>query len=658
MGTFALRHWPFPSEQPLLALVGVERPGIFAAIHWSYVAMLFTTPLVMSSVATSLAYIFLGRASGEARPVPHLPPYPNPAARSDLFLVVGEQHHARKAGPAASPAWLTIPERGLYTGVMVLGAIGSGKTTACMYPFAEQVLAYQAQDPVRRIGGLVLEVKGDFCHQVREILARHGRASDYFEVSPDADVRYNPLHNDLDPYALAYGIAGLLNNLFGKGKEPFWQQAYTNLVKFLILLHKLVDDYVTFFDIYRGAIDPDYIERKIKEGEARAARASIAISFDDFMAVRELEDFPFEPDGDTGRMLCPALNGLRPLLESRSVAYEVVRETQGTNVPGAMAPWTAEREQQFESVKRWFTHDWMRIDARLRTSIVEGISVFLSLFDSDPAAKRIFCPPKDTYDRVKNEAGAYGRALPPFAELIEAGAVCALNFPVSANPGLARVIGTLMKLDYQRAVLNRIPKMAAGSNEDRRGRHPWRQTLFLCDEYHAFATVGENDPSGDEKFFALSRQARCVAIVATHSMSSLRSTLPGESWRTLVQTFRTKIFLALADDFTARTASDLCGKDDQLKANYTLSEQGQDAGVSVFTGRAAAHRTSIGTTKGYSVQREYVFEPKVFQELGNAQAIVLAYDGQAPAPPTYCYLKPHYLEPNVSYFEYQAKGAL
>ena len=40
--------------------------------------------------------------------------------------------------------------------------------------------------------------------------------------------RFNPLHNDLDAYALAYGIASLLNNLFGRGKEPFWQQAYTN----------------------------------------------------------------------------------------------------------------------------------------------------------------------------------------------------------------------------------------------------------------------------------------------------------------------------------------------------------------------------------------------------------------------------------------------
>ena len=53
--------------------------------------------------------------------------------------------------------------------------------------------------------------------------------------SVSANFRYNPLHNGLDAYSLAYGIASLINNLFGRGKEPFWQQAYTNLVKFIIL---------------------------------------------------------------------------------------------------------------------------------------------------------------------------------------------------------------------------------------------------------------------------------------------------------------------------------------------------------------------------------------------------------------------------------------
>ena len=39
-----------------------------------------------------------------------------------------------------------------------------------------------------------------------------------------------------------------------------------------------------------------------------------------------------------------------------------------------------------------------------------------------------------------------------------------------------------------------------------------------------------------------------------------------------------------------------------------------------------------------------MFQPKVFAELQNAQAIVLPYDGLNPQPPTYCYLKPYYLD--------------
>ena len=58
----------------------------------------------------------------------------------------------------------------------------------------------------------------------------------------------------------------------------------------------------------------------------------------------------------------------------------------------------AEKAAQFEAVKRWFEDDWMRIEPKLRTSIVEGISVFLSLFDDNPRVKHTFCPPKETYD--------------------------------------------------------------------------------------------------------------------------------------------------------------------------------------------------------------------------------------------------------------------
>jgi hypothetical protein len=648
-GLAALRRLPFPEEDALLQLVLLEKPSLFYGLKVAYVTVLFSSPYVLASIVLSLGYIFLRHPERNAG-LAKLPPYPDPSRRNRLSVVVGELHHAKKPTPSEHPSWLTIPARGLYTGIAVFGAIGSGKTSGCMYPFAEQVFAYRADDREKRIGGVVLEVKGDFCHKVKGMLEKHGRAEDYMEVSLDSPYRYNPLHNDLDAYTLAYGIASLLNNLFGKSREPFWQQAYTNLVKFIILLHKVLYDYVTLFDVYQGAINPDLLDQKIKEGERLFSAQHVLIGLEDFMAHVDLEAYPFELDRQVNRMKAPASDELTKVLDDQKIEYERASDFEVAGSGGQ--PWTDDRRQQFEAVKRWFYQDWQRIEPRLRTSIVEGISVFLSLFDDNPAVKRVFCPPKETYDPAINADGRYGRPLPAFSELIERGAVCALNFPVSANPGLARTIGTLMKQDFQRAMLNRIPVME---------RHPdqhWREALFLCDEYHSFATAGENDPSGDEKFFALSRQAKCIPVVATHSISSLRSTLPGESWRTLLQTFRTKIFLTLSDDFSAKTASELCGKEEQLKLNYSLSEQGQDAGVSVFSGRATAHRSTIGTTKGYNVQRDFVFEPKVFSELKNAQAIVLAYDGLNPWPPTYCYLKPYYLDPNTSYFEQSARGEL
>ena len=277
--------------------------------------------------------------------------------------------------------------------------------------------------------------------------------------------------------------------------------------------------------------------------------------------------------------------------------------------------------------------------------------MFLSLFDDNPRVKHTFCPPKSLYaaDATPSTTGV---ALPPIGDLIEQGKVIALNFPAAMNPALARGLGTMLKQDFQRAVLNRIPKIAAEP-----GRR-WRPVLFMCDEYQAFATSGENEPSGDEKFFSLSRQAKCIPIVATQSLSSIRSTLPGESWRTLLQGLRTKIFLTLSDDFSARIAADLCGRAERLKAGYTLTEAGQDARVSLLTARATAHRATVSATKTYSLQLDYVFQPKTFAELQNAQAIVLAYDGMNPLPPTFCYLKPHYLEVQTSYFDHAAAGRL
>jgi len=344
-------------------------------------------------------------------------------------------------------------------------------------------------------------------------------------------------------------------------------------------------------------------------------------------------------------MKTEAADDLLALLEEWQARYTVVE-------PPPLPPDFRDKVEKFDAVKRWFTHDWMGIDTKLRSSIVEGISVFLSLFDGDPAVRRRFCPPREAYDPVANADERYGVPLPEMGELLEQGMVLALNFPMSANTATARAIGAMLKLDFQKAMLDRIPRMAKNPGA------VYRPVLFLCDEYQAFATTGENDPTGDEKFFALSRQAKCIPIVATQSISSLKSALGGETWRTLLQTFRTKIILCLSDEFSAKAASDLCGWDEQKTVGVSISESGHDARVGLLAGTAQAAKAGLTVNKTMSLQRRPVFEAKVFTELKNAQAVVLAYDGVDPIPAQLVYLKPHYLSPRVSYFDQVASGGL
>jgi len=628
-----------------LRLIALRDPWTYAGLKACYQVMLFTTPYLGYSFLFSALYIFSLRPRRAGKPQP-LPPYPAVETRSGLSLVLGEVHNPRLPIPAEKPSWLIIPERGLFTGTMIIGAVGSGKTSCCMYPFTDQLLGYRAADPEGKPSGLVLEVKGEFCHKVKEILARHGREQDYIEISLDSEWAYNPLHNDLDGYALAYGIASLLNNLFGKGKEPFWQQAYTNLIKFIIILHKVGFGYVTLFDVYESAISQEVFERKMRQAEQNLfGNCILSVSREMFQPhAKELEAVGFDAE-ETGKVYRVADSS-----EAREALQKVgVKPTvEYDRPPGSV---DQDSKEQLEAVKRWYNGDWKNLDKKLQTSIIEGISVFLSLFDDNPRVKRTFCPPAELYG--SGELNPKSRKpLPPIATLLEQGKIVALNFPASMNPGLARAIGVMLKMDFQRAVLNRIPQIAAKPDRS------WRPIVFICDEYQHFATVGENEPSGDEKFFTLSRQAKCVPVVATQSISSLKTTLPGETWRTLMQTFRTKIFLALSDDFSAKIASELCGQDEKWRVNYNISESGHDSRVSYLTGKPLADKAHISTSKTYSQQRDYRFDMKTFMELKNAQSVTLAYDGLDPLPPMFCYLKPYFNDVNRSYFRQLAEGQL
>ena len=150
----------------------------------------------------------------------------------------------------------------------------------------------------------------------------------------------------------------------------------------------------------------------------------------------------------------------------------------------------AELRERVEAIERWYTSDWMQLDTKVRTSIVEGISVFLSLFDQ-PDVARVFCPPPPGPEEEACSVGpgpgegdartvpGLRRRLPRLERLIEEGRVLALDMPAGTNPALARAVGVLLKNAWMQALLRR----PAGAGR-LRGRY-LRPAVFICDEYQS-----------------------------------------------------------------------------------------------------------------------------------------------------------------------------
>ena len=662
----SLSRWrwePFPASgvNPFLDLIELNDPALFySMVGWYYLAPWAATG-VGGALLVSMWQIWFAGISNDSGGRGSLPRWPTSQKDKTISIVVGETHHPTKAIESDDPDWLVLSEKGLYTGVAVVGAVGTGKTSACMQPFAEQLFSWQSHDNKNKSAGLVLEVKGDFCYAIRDLLDKHDRGDDYLEIGLNSHWQWNPLDAPwMDTYSLAYTIASLMNQLFGKGKEPFWQQASTNLVRNIIELFRVTKGWVTLQDVYNCAIDPELFGKLIEQAYEEASPPKppdprILVSGWVFTAHDSLlQNWEWKKEQDD-RKSAVASTDLVDALVKHSIDFEKIQPPPTTFTDTT-------RLDRIKSVRRWYHYDWTQIDLKLRTSIVEGISVFLGLFDT-PEVARIFCPPQpvhkplilgeDSFDQTDVRPVEGLRPLPPLNTLIEEGKVICLNMPVSSNAALARAVGVMLKQSWLGALLLRPAKMRETPSKY------FRPAVFLCDEYQSFATVGESDPSGDEKAFGLSRQSRCIPIVATQSISSLRSvTGSGEAWRTLFQNLRTKVFLSLSDDSSARIASEMCGQVEVLKTAYSFNESTPKAGISLFSGAPGGGKSSLGVSKSFQDRMEPLFRPKAFAELDTGQAIVLPYDGKKNLSARRCYLKPFYLPRTLSYWRQRERGMI
>ena len=216
-----------------------------------------------------------------------------------------------------------------------------------------------------------------------------------------------------------------------------------NLVRWIIELHRMSPDrWVTLRDVYRSTLDPERIERKIAEVEAVVEPlAEVRVRTADLAPRRdELPAWRGSPPG-TGPFRTADDAALRERLNEPGVPFEIDRP----------APADPARRERFDAVRRWYAQDWLTIDPKLRSSIIEGLSVFLSVFDL-PDVAATFCPLRPARERAASPAAdppappsspaadtaAVARRLPPLDQVIDEGKVLALNMAAGTNPALSR----------------------------------------------------------------------------------------------------------------------------------------------------------------------------------------------------------------------------
>lgn len=73
---------------------------------------------------------------------------------------------------------IILSEASLYQNILITGTIGSGKTSSAMYPFTRELIKYKYSDPDKKLGMLILDVKGNYYSQVQKYASYYRREDD------------------------------------------------------------------------------------------------------------------------------------------------------------------------------------------------------------------------------------------------------------------------------------------------------------------------------------------------------------------------------------------------------------------------------------------------------------------------------------------------
>jgi hypothetical protein len=454
-----------------------------------------------------------------------------------------------------------VLESALFLGIICTGGIGSGKTATFVYPFMDTLFReYNTRKGRANIGGLMLDVKGEFADSVMTLMKRHGRnpEEDLIVINPDDaySYRYNPVVPHLTHIQVAGRFRSILSNLGGGGGDSFWLDSAEKVVANAILL-------------CRQAYGSPATE---------LAKVGRIIADDSYL---------------------------------KSTMEKVKTSLAGQKRPSELAPRLEkeifeDRNKNISFVVRYFEKEWIPMAEQTKSGIVAAVSNQLLRGFTDPKLQRLFCTDTNfsMFDTVgyteMDEVDQNGKILNPGKD-IEGGKIVILQAPGWGMTAL--MIGAALKLDFQQCMKDRVLHPVQVKDRLKKKKIDTdRRVFFICDEYQDYVTCGGKN-EGDETFYAVSRQSRIINAVATQSYNSIYAKVKDDNAvQVLLQNLRVKICLNGEDSKTAKHVSDLCGKvERERQSGFSKNDK-----ASIFTS---------AKSKSYSIEKGEMFAEYEFFRL-------------------------------------------
>lgn len=278
----------------------------------------------------------------------------------------------------------------------------------------------------------------------------------------------------------------------------------------------------------------------------------------------------------------------------------------------------------------FFENEFLKLDNRTSSILKSEITRITNCFISDYEVLHTFNPSKE-------EENFYG-----LSDIITKGKIVILNMNISEYKNLSKIIAAYLKLDFQTEVLSNLAK-----------NNNTRTVAFISDEYHEYVT------STDADFFAQSREAKCINIVATQSYTSLLKTINNESAvKVIIQNLINKIWLRTDDAFTIEEAQKQIGKEDKEKFSKSISENAKETVYNYFTNSLNSKNSSITESINSVIQHDFIFDTNFFtQNLETFNCLAFLSNGINIIPPQKIHLIP-YFKDDLLYEQNEMKGLI